>query len=194
MKNIFSVIIFSLCVCTIAVAHVGKQQKAQSVELSFKYTKQAGPGSNQYAVWIENEQGQVVRTLYVTSFTTKGRTRGSEEPVRGYVKRPACVPIWVGRAGANELTDKQLDAFTGATPQSGLQTYVWDMKDDAGKPVPQGTYRINLEATLFNASTIIYTGTFTTGNKPGSIPLTSSITQEDESHSSMISDVNTTVK
>jgi len=29
------------------------QKKAKSLEVSFNYQKQAGPGSNQYAVWIE---------------------------------------------------------------------------------------------------------------------------------------------
>ena len=48
-------------------------QKASSVEVSFNYEHQDGPGSNQYAVWVENAQGKVVRTLFVTSFTTKGR-------------------------------------------------------------------------------------------------------------------------
>ena len=45
---------------------------AKSVELSFNYQKQSGAGSNQYAVWVENSEGKVVRTLVVTSFTSKG--------------------------------------------------------------------------------------------------------------------------
>ena len=69
--------------------------KAQTLEVSFDYQRQAGPGSNQYAVWIENEKGDVVKTLFVTSYTTKGRARGGEQPKRGYIVRPACVPTWV---------------------------------------------------------------------------------------------------
>ena len=44
--------------------------KPKSVSLSFNYLRQDGPGSNQYAVWVENEKGEVVKTLFVTSFTT----------------------------------------------------------------------------------------------------------------------------
>ena len=69
--------------------------KAQTLEVSFDYQSQAGPCSNQYAVWIEDEKGDVVKTLFVTSYTTKGRARGGEQPKRGYIVRPACVPTWV---------------------------------------------------------------------------------------------------
>ena len=110
------------------------QPKAKSLEVSFNYQKQAGPGSNQYAVWIENEKGEVIKTLFVTSFTTKGRVRGNEEPMRGYVKRPNCVPTWVKTVKANDLTDQQLDAVTGATPQAGgKQTFIWDFTDQQSK-------------------------------------------------------------
>ena len=34
-----------------------KAAKAVSLEVSFNYQRQAGPGSNQYAVWIENAKG-----------------------------------------------------------------------------------------------------------------------------------------
>ena len=71
----------------------GEAAKAKTLEVSFDYQRQAGPGSNQYAVWIENEKGDVVKTLFVTSYTTKGRARGGQQPQRGYIVRPACVLI-----------------------------------------------------------------------------------------------------
>ena len=84
-------------------------KRAQTLEVSFDYQRQAGPGSNQYAVWIENEKGNVVKTLFVTSYTTKGRARGGEQPKRGYIVRPACVPTWVKTVKASlgtSLTSK----------------------------------------------------------------------------------------
>ena len=142
------------------------------LEVSFDYQRQAGPGSNQYAVWIENEKGDVVKTLFVTSYTTKGRARGGEQPKRGYIVRPACVPTWVKTVKANEKTDQQLDAVTGATPQAGgTQTFTWDFTDEQGKAVPQGNYKVVVEATLFFDSDIIYSGTFSTKDKAGDIKL-----------------------
>ena len=165
------------------------------LEVSFDYQRQAGPGSNQYAVWIENEKGDVVKTLFVTSYTTKGRARGGEQPKRGYIVRPACVPTWVKTVKADEKTDQQLDAVTGATPQAGdTQTFTWDFTDEQGKAVQQGDYKVVVEATLFFDSDIIYSGTFSTKDKEGDIKLTSTLTKEDEKHKDMVTNVKALLK
>ena len=114
---------------------------------------------------------------------------------RGYVKRPVCVPTWVKAAKANDLSDQQLDAVTGATPQAGgKQTLTWDFTDQQGKKVKQGKYSIKVEATLYQASDIIYSGTFSTQDKAGNVTLTSKITEPKESHKDMITDVKAVLK
>ena len=174
---------------------ISRAEKVRSLEVSFDYKRQAGPGSNQYAVWIENERGEVVKTLFVTSFTTKGRTRAGEQPMRGYVKRPACVPVWVKASKAEEQTDQQLDAFTGATPKAdGTQTFTWDFTDQAGKMVKKGTYKVFVEATLFGESDIVYSGTFTTKDKAGVVILTPTLTKEDENHKDMVTNVKAVIR
>ena len=168
---------------------------AKTLEVSFDYQKQPGPGSNQYAAWIENEKGDVVKTLFVTSYTTKGRVRGNEQPMRGYVKRPNCVPTWVKASKASEKTDQELDAVTGATPQAGgKQTFSWDFTDQQGKKVKDGKYSVKVEATLYQASTILYTGNFSTKDKAGNIPLTSTLTEPAENHKDMITAVQAVLK
>ena len=197
MKKVITAIILTMLLAIPAVAlnKKGKATKANYLEVSFNYQRQQGPGSNQYAVWIENEKGEVVKTLFVTSFTTKGRVRGNEQPMRGYIKRPACVPTWVKAAKANDLSDQQLDAVTGATPQaSGTQTFTWDFKDQQGKTVKKGTYRVFVEATLFNASTITYSGSFSTQDKTGDVTLTCQLTEPDEKHKDMVTDVKAILK
>ena len=197
MKKVITAIIVTMLLAISAVALNKKEKaaKANSLEVSFNYQRQQGPGSNQYAVWIENDKGEVVKTLFVTSFTTKGRVRGNEQPMRGYIKRPACVPTWVKAAKANDLTDKQLDAVTGATPQaSGTQTFIWDFTDQQGKTVQEGTYKVFVEATLFNASTITYSGSFSTQDKVGNVTLTSQLTEPDEKHKDMVTEVKALLK
>ena len=197
MKKVITAIIITmlLAIPAVALSKKGKAAKTNTLEVSFNYQRQQGPGSNQYAVWIENDKGEVVKTLFVTSFTTKGRARGNEQPMRGYIKRPACVPTWVKAAKANDLTDQQLDAVTGATPQaSGTQTFTWDFTDQQGKAVQKGTYKVFVEATLFNASTITYSGTFSTQDKSGNVTLTSQLTEPDEKHKDMMTDVKATLK
>ena len=196
IQKIISVCIATMLLSMIAVAQSSKKAaKANSLEVSFNYQRQQGPGSNQYAVWIENDKGEVVKTLFVTSFTTKGRVRGNEQPMRGYIKRPACVPTWVKAAKANDLTDQQLDAVTGATPQaSGTQTFTWDFTDQQGKAVKKGTFKVFVEATLFNASTITYSGSFSTQDKVGNVTLTSQLTEPDEKHKDMVTEVKALLK
>jgi hypothetical protein len=184
-----------LTVMLLAIPAMGQNKKGKSLEVSFNYQKQAGPGSNQYAVWIENDKGNVVKTLFVTSFTTKARARGNAQPQRGYVLRPNCVPTWVKASKASEKTDQQLDAFTGATPQaSGVQTFTWNFTDQQGKAVPQGTFKVFVEATLFNNSVILYSGSFSTKNKAGNITLTSKLTEPDEQHKNMVTNVKAVLK
>lgn len=188
-KKILSLMIAAMLLSVVAVAQNSKKA-AKTLEVSFNYQKQGGPGSNQYAIWIENEKGEFVKTLFVTSYTSKGRSRGGEKAQRGYIVRPTCVPVWVKTSKAEEKTDQQLDAVTGATPQnSGTQTFTWDFTDEQGKAVPQGTYKIKVEATLYFDSDIVYTGSFSTKDKAGNVSLTSELTKTDEQHKNMVTDV-----
>ena len=192
MKKYFLAII---AVMLLTMPAMAQAKKGKTLEVSFNYLKQAGPGSNQYAVWIENEKGEVVKTLFVTSFTTKGRVRGNEQPMRGYLKRPNCVPTWVKTVKAESLSDQQLDAVTGATPKAnGKQTFSWDFTDQQGKKVKDGKYYVKVEATLYQASRIVYTGSFSSKDKAGNVALTSKLTEPAENHQGMITDVKAIIK
>ena len=177
-----------------AMCATASAQKAHSLEVSFNYQHQDIHGSNQFAVWVENAKGEVVRTLFVTAFTTKGRARGNEELVRGYIKRPYCVPTWVKDANANALSDSDIDAFTGATPkEDGIQSFTWDLKDAKGKIVANGNYKIFVEATLFDSSIVTYSGSFSTA-KTGSVTLQRTLTNNDGNREGMVSNVKAIVK
>lgn len=192
MKRILS-LVFVACMLFSASSYA---QNISSVEVSFNYERQDGPGSNQYAIWVENVQGEVVRTLFVTSYTTKGRARGNEELVRGYIKRPNCVPTWVKAVKANDLSDEEVDVFTGATPKTnGIQTFTWDLKDQQGNIVPNGNYKIFVEATLFFKSIVTYEASFSTeDNKESNLTFTKTLTEEDKDHKGMISEVKGVIK
>ncbi len=188
------VLMLSMSATSLATDLYGVAAKVKTLEVTFSYNRQNGPGSNQYAVWIEDERGTVVKTLFVTAFTTKGRQRQGEATQRGYTFRPTCVPSWVKAVKAEERTDEDLDAYTGATPQSGLQTFIWDFTDQTGKKVKNGNYRVRVEATLINDRIVNYTGTFNVGGKATDVPLTRSIAGNDGSHDQMIADVKATLK
>ena len=186
MKKAF----FILILCAIPALMAFLAPKAGDLEISFNYDKKPGAGSNQYAVWIENAQGQVVKTLFVTQFTSKGRSRGGAKAERGYTFRPTCMPTWVKHVDAENLSDEQMDAFTGATPaSSGVQTFIWDFTDQAGKPVPAGEYRFYVEATYNGPSIVTYSGTVSSGQKAGDLGFKTEYVEESEDRKDMISDV-----
>jgi len=179
-----------LVLVAVAILTASCSPEPGSLELSFQYNKQPGPGSNQYAVWIENADGQVVKTLYVTEFTAKGRSRDGSKPARGYTYRPSCTPTWVQHVGAESLSDQQIDAFTGATPaQGGVQTFIWDFTDQDNRPVAKGTYRFYIEATYNGPSVVTHTGTVTFGAPAGDIPVETSYIEASEDRMDMITDV-----
>lgn len=108
------------------------------VEIQFAYRKQSGMGSNQFAVWVEDGEGRHIRTVFVTAFSGRG----------GWMRRPETLPQWVEAADAEHLGREQVDTMTGATPVEGQVTCTWDCKDSEGNPVPVGTYRFLVEASL----------------------------------------------
>lgn len=157
---LFFVVVFSLLPTSFALAQEGKSQGI--LEISFDFTRQRTIASNQYAVWIEDVQGNLVRTLFVTGFTGRG----------GYLRRPDCLPTWVKKANPASRAPQEIDAITGATPKSGTQLYTWDGRDEKGNFVPPGTYRFVIEATLYWSSRVLITGTFTYGGESvDSIPI-----------------------
>ena len=129
----------------------------ESVSVTFDTQHQNTLASNQYAIWVENADGNLIRTLYVSDFTGNRR---------GYERRKDALNHWVTKADPSDLTDKQMDAVSGPTPEDGSHTFTWDLKDNDGNQVPAGIYRIRVEGTLYWQSNVVYTGSFDTEN-PG---------------------------
>jgi len=145
---ISSMLLFAGCA---AQAPEETQRDSDIVTISFDYEKQKGYASNQFAVWIENEQGELVKTLFVTEFAATG----------GYEKRPDAIPVWVVRSGVAQKS--AVDATSGATPKSGSLSYVWDLTDESCARVPDGTYTFLVEGTLRWKNQVLFTGTITIG-------------------------------
>jgi thiamine biosynthesis lipoprotein ApbE len=81
------------------------------------------------AVWIENADGKPVRSIAVWGNSRK------------YLRD---LSDWWKFARED---DEVVKAVTRATRGPGKYTLAWDGKDDKGKPLPQGTYTIQVEVT-----------------------------------------------
>ncbi len=128
-------------VCQAADAETGR------VDVSFEYRRQSGSGSNQFAIWVEDARGAVVKTLFVTNFTAG---RG------GWKFRAQSLSQWVASSNIAAMSSGEVDAITRATPASGTVTASWDCRDKNSAPVPAGEYAITLEATLRGENRVVY--------------------------------------
>jgi hypothetical protein len=137
MKRLLLFAMLIILVLTGAAAQQASLQQAVA-EITFSYTRLSGSASNQFAVWVENDKGQYIKTLYATRYTANG----------GWSRRPSSIPVWVKQSGLSDMTKTQIDALAGATPRTGTLTYTWDGTDSRGAAVPAGNYVIILEGTL----------------------------------------------
>ena len=81
----------------------------------------------QTAVWIEDKDGNDIKTLYVSGFS-------------GFAKEKQVVlPQFAKQTGF------ETDGTTGASIDWGNHTYVWDLTDHEGNKVKKGTYKVVVE-------------------------------------------------
>lgn len=132
------------------------EDAAGQVVISFEYVKQSGAASNQFAVWIENLEGQLIKTLYATAYTAQG----------GYKNRPDSLALWVEKSGLASLSKGEVDAVSGATPKAGALSYTWDLTDINGSLVEHDDYRFCIEGTLRWKNYVLYSGYIRVGDRP----------------------------
>jgi len=129
-------------------------QTGKRLEVSFVYDKQLIVASSQYAIWIEDMDGNYINTVYVTRYTA----------IEGYHRRPKSIPIWVSAARPSDRSQTEIDAISGATPRSGEYRVYWDFTDRNGNPVTETEFRYFFEATMYNDDDVMYSGTMQIGN------------------------------
>ena len=119
--------------------------------LSIQFEKGSEHNHPLFAIWLADENGKYIQTLYVSESIGRGVfkrvNRKTGQWKAGEIDRPAALPYWAHQRGVkNELgtynpTPKQpvVDAYTGATPSS---SFVLNVKTE--KPL-SGKYKIMLE-------------------------------------------------
>ena len=184
-KSIFCKILLCLMVLLLAAgtafAEDTSSESPTGIEISFTYQRGTTIASNQLAVWVEDAESAVVKTLLVTDFTA-GR--------RGYRNRTMSLPVWVAAADPESMTDAEIDTVSGATPGQGELVYVWDFTNQSGERVPDGIYTVHVEGTFYWESDVLYTAVIDTTNLGNEIPVEIERTAPDtHENENMISDV-----
>ena len=179
-KAILSLIALMLIAGT-ALAESDAAAEYSGIEITFTYQRGTTIASNQLAVWIEDEEGTMVKTLLVTDFTA-GR--------RGYRNRTMSLPVWVASADPESMTNQEIDALSAATPRPGELVYVWDFTNEAGEKVPEGIYTIHVEGTFYWESDVLYTAVIDTAQVAEEIAVKMERTAPDtHENENMISEV-----
>ena len=131
-----------------------------AVVITFDYERQSGSASNQFAVWIEDMDGNYINTVHATQWTATG----------GHKSRPDSIALWVEKSGIAAMPDYYVDAISGATPKSsGSQSYTWNLKDINGDTVSFGEYRFFVEGTLRWKNFVLYSGVIEINDVPATV-------------------------
>jgi hypothetical protein len=132
----------------------GFAQPTGTVTIRYRLFHLPRIASNQLAVWIEDEGGAYVRTLFATDFMARRQ---------GWSRRPQCCPEWVKAAGLARLSPGEIDAISGATQRPGSIALTWDCTDAAGGSVPAGTYVYKVEGNISWEKRVLYSGRIRVG-------------------------------
>lgn len=103
-----------------AYAHTwGKTEIEFRIHINEELVLQSVYGeSPTFAIWIENPESGISKTIFVTN-------RAGTEDWEGKVEVPTALPAWdsIGRKEKQlDMADKEFDAITGATPLPGYFT------------------------------------------------------------------------
>lgn len=156
-KNIFLIILLSVALLVSAKKKpevfsnesYGAGKSGSAISLVFEKGKEHNHPL--FAIWLADENGKFIETLYVSQAIGKGifprANRKTGHWMAGEIQRPATLPYWAHQRGVvNEYgtympTPKQpeVDGVTGATPQNSFK-----MSLKTSKPL-NGKYLLMLE-------------------------------------------------
>lgn len=126
-----------------------------TVTIEYTYSRIPGPGSNQWAIWIENSGGELVKTLFLPDYS--GRRQGLQA-------RPMMLTTWREKADTENMAQDAIDALSTATPAAGELSVTWDLTDTNGDMVAPGTYSYYIEACLLMENHELWSGDIVVGS------------------------------
>ncbi len=120
-----------------------------------------GPGGGKrayVAIWIENADHKLVRTLAVLGDNSR------------YVPE---LSAWFATVGRPDL--RSIRSVTRATRPNGLFSIAWDGLADTGQPVPQGTYTVKIEINREHGRRALISALLSCDGEPHTVDLAASV-------------------
>lgn len=110
-------------------------------------------GSRFTAVWLENEAGELVKTLFVSSELAQG----------AFTVEGEICPDWIKKSNWEKATQAEVDAVSGPTPVVGAQTLSFDL-DKLG--IAPGVYHFFMQVHIHDDYNILFKGKIPVGREP----------------------------
>jgi hypothetical protein len=122
-------------------------------KLQITYLVTSDEASRFTAVWLENEGGELVKTLFVSSELAQGAFT---------VEGDIC-PDWIKKAHWEKASQAEVDAVSGPTPSVGSGSLSFDLKKHGILP---GVYFFCMQIHIHDNYNILYKGQIHLGEKP----------------------------
>jgi hypothetical protein len=122
-------------------------------KLHITYLVTSDDASRFTAVWLENEAGELVKTLFVSSELAQGAFT---------VEGDIC-PDWIKKSHWEKASQAEVDAVSGPTPTAGSGSLTFDLKKYGIAP---GIYSLCMQIHIHDNYNILYTGKLSLGDKP----------------------------
>jgi hypothetical protein len=163
-RALASLIVGAFAICFSAAsaypshAATGGQDAVGSLQVKFFYDAPTTIEPTYHtAIWLEDTNGKIVRTLYVSQ----------ELSDTAYKLGKAC-PDWVKQANWSAAPKSDVAAVTAPTPTVGVGDMTFDL---AKLGIPPGTYGIRFQVHISERYNILHRGQFTTGGPAGDVKL-----------------------
>lgn len=144
-------LLFTAIVSMLGCHSGGKNAAKGFLEISYRFKKASGvQPSYQTAIWLEDENGDLARTLFVSEYLSYG----------GFHDSTIC-PNWSRKANWDNIDESMFDAVTAATPSTGENSLKVDCQKENIAP---GTYRCCVQVHIVENYNIMYCGTIKIGD------------------------------
>ncbi|AJA48443.1 hypothetical protein CPAST_c23730 [Clostridium pasteurianum DSM 525 = ATCC 6013] len=130
------------------------EQSPGSVKIKYNLSYIRKLASNQVAVWIEDSNGNYIRSIYASNYTASG----------GYKQRSEALTEWIKKSKWENASKSEIDTVSSATQSPGNITLIWDCKDTKGSAVKPGKYVYKIEGNIYWGSRVLYSGEIEVGN------------------------------
>ena len=125
-------------------------------KLQATYLVSSEDSSRFMAVWLENEGGELVKTLFVSTELAQGAFT---------VEGDIC-PDWIKKSHWEKATQAEVDAVSGPTPTAGSGSLSLDLKKYGISP---GVYSFCMQIHIHDNYNILYKGQIRLGKEPAEV-------------------------